>query len=81
MHQFVESVEQADEMEALAYHDACGVQIGADSEANTESASRNDAAVCPQIAENADQIFGATVAQVEYENDQCNLFESATPFE
>lgn len=56
-------------MEAFTYHDAGGVQISSDFETNIESASRNDAIVRVETAENADQIFGTTVAEVEYEND------------
>jgi len=69
VHQFVESVEQIDEMETFADHDVGGIQIGSNSKTNPKSATRNDAAVCAEVAKDANQIFGTTVEKVEHEND------------
>lgn len=69
MHQFAESFEQINKMETFSHHDVGGVQISANTEANAESATCNDAIVCAEIVENANEIFGTTVAKIEYEND------------
>lgn len=81
MHQFVASIEQTDEMETFAHYDVGGVQIGSHFETNVKSETCNDAIVCAEIAENANQILGTTMEEVEYEDNQCNLLESTTSFE
>lgn len=68
-------------METFAHHDVGGVQVGTDFEANIESQTCDDAAVRTEIAENADQIFGTAVEKVQYEDYQCDLFQSSASFE
>lgn len=60
-------------METFARHDAGRIQSGTDFETNTESASWLDAIVRIEIVENANKVFGSTMAQDEYEDNQCHL--------
>lgn len=60
-------------MEAFACHDAGCFQSGSNIEACAESATRSYAAIRIEIAENANEIPGSTVAQNQYENNQCDL--------
>lgn len=56
-------------------------QIGPDIETHFKSPSRNDAALRFETVENANQVSWKTVAEIEYENDQCDLCESSPSVE
>ena len=58
--------------------DACSVQICSYPEAGLKSSSSNDAALYFEAAKDADQVFGSSVAQIQYENHVCHLPESPT---
>lgn len=68
-------------MEAFASHDVGRIQSSTDSEAHAQSAPWLDAAVCIEAIENADKVFGTTMAKDEYEDHQCHLRKSETSFE
>ena len=55
--------------------DACSLQIGANIEKNFESEACNAPALCFEIVENADKVFGKTVEKVKYENYECYLHQ------
>lgn len=81
MHQPAENSEQAHEMEAFSDHDASGLQIRPDPEAHVESPARHDATLRPETAENANEVFGQAVAEVQHEDDQRHLRKSASSLE
>lgn len=59
--------------------DAGRFQIGADPEEDLESQTCPPAAVRVEITQDADQISGPTVAQIQHEDDERHLSESAPP--
>lgn len=58
--------------------DAGCFQIGAHLKANFESQTRSLAAVRVKVIENANEIFGSSMAQVKYENNERHLSKSAS---
>jgi len=56
-------------------------QISTHSKTNLESQTRSFAVVRVKAIENANKIFGSSVAQVKYENNECHLSESASSAE
>ena len=81
LHKPLENFEQTDKMEAFTCHDVGGVQGSAHTKANPQSSACIDAAVCVEVAENANQVFGQAVAKNQYEDHQCNLRKSSAPSE
>lgn len=60
-------------MEAFTGYDVGSVQSGTDFEANAQSTPRLDAAIRIETIEDANEIFGSTMAKNQYENHQCHL--------
>jgi len=57
------------------------LQVGAHPEAYVKGEACPAPVIRPQTAENANKISGPTVAQIQYENDECNLSKSPSPVE
>lgn len=58
--------------------DARGFQVSSHSKEDIESQARNNAALCVETVENADQVLGQAVAQIKHENNERYLYESQT---
>ena len=57
--------------------DAGGVQVSSYPEAGSQGEARDDAALHPQAAQDADQVPGAAVEEVQHEDHVRHLPESA----
>ena len=56
--------------------DACCLQISSNFEKNPQSKACDDAIIRFETAENANQIFGQAVEEIQYENDVSHLYQS-----
>lgn len=68
-------------MEALTRNDAGRIQGGTDFETDTQSTSRLDAALRIEATENANEVFGTTMAKDQHENYKRHLWEGQASFE
>ena len=62
----------------MSFSDARGFQICTHFKANTKSKTRNDAIIRFKTAQNADQILGKAVEEIQYEDNVSHLYQSQT---
>ena len=60
------------------FSDVGCLQVSADLKEDTESEARHDAIVRLEIAQDADQVLGQTMEEIQYENHVSHLYQSQT---
>jgi len=78
LHQFTASPQQTYQMETVEDNDVGCLQVSADLKEDAESEARHDAIVRLEIAQDADQVLGQTMEEIQYENHVSHLYQSQT---